>query len=134
MFQTHVAKKLKQNLPVSNSRDQRRKKALITTDNRNLLRLCKQDRKKISQKLSSELVLSNSKQLSTRTIRRLLDVRYKSYTAKSKPFRKSEHKKDRLSFAKEYQNWLNEWNNIIWSDEAHFEVFNRKNRTFVRRI
>ncbi|CAF4596291.1 unnamed protein product [Rotaria socialis] len=27
-----------------------------------------------------------------------------------------------------------EWNNIIWSDEAHFEVLNRKNRTFVRRL
>ena len=26
---------------------------------------------------------------------------------------------------------MNEWNNIIWSDEAHFEVFSRKNHTFV---
>ena len=25
------------------------------------------------------------------------------------------------------------WDNIIWSEEAHFEVFNRKNCTFVRR-
>ncbi|CAM4976400.1 unnamed protein product [Rotaria socialis] len=27
-----------------------------------------------------------------------------------------------------------EWNNIIWSDAAHFEVLNRKNRTCVRRL
>ena len=132
----NVAKKLKQNLPLSNSRGQGRKKASITTDDRNLLRLCKQDRKKTSHELSSEHVLSNGKQLSAQIIRcrRFLDMRYKSYTAKSKLFRKSEHKKERLSFAKEHQNWLNEWNNINWSDEAHFEVFNRKNRTFVRRL
>ncbi|CAF4581891.1 unnamed protein product, partial [Rotaria socialis] len=27
-----------------------------------------------------------------------------------------------------------EWNHIIWSDAAHFEVLNRKNRTCVRRL
>ena len=130
-----VAKKLKQNSRLSNSRGQGREKAPTTTDERNLLRLCKQDRTKTSQELSSELVLSNGKQLSARTIRRrLLDMGYKSYTTKSKPFRKSEHKKERLSFAKKHQKWLNEWNNIIWSDEAHFEVFNPKNRTFVRHL
>ena len=79
----NVAKKLKQNLPLSNSRGQGRKKVSTTTDDRTLLRLCKQDRTKTSQKLSSELVLSNGKELSVRTIRRrLLDMGYKSYTAK----------------------------------------------------
>ena len=53
---------------------------------------------------------------------------------KSQPFRKLEHKKERLSFAEEHQNWLNEWDNIIWSNEIHFEVFCCKNRTFVRRL
>ena len=37
-------------------------------------------------------------------------------------------------FAKEHQKWLNAWNNIIWSDEAHFEVFNHKNCIFLRRL
>ena len=133
MFQKHEfgvwQKNLKQNLPF-----QGLKKASTTTDDRNLLRLCKQDRTKTTQESSSELMLSNGKKLSTRTVcRRLLDVRYKSYTAKSKPFREPEHKKEQLSFTKEHQKWLNDWNNIIWSDKAHFEVFNRKNRTFVGR-
>ncbi|CAF4884106.1 unnamed protein product [Rotaria socialis] len=44
------------------------------------------------------------------------------------------HKKQRFLFAREHQYWSQEWNNIIWSDEAHFEVLNRKNRTFVRRL
>lgn len=131
----NVAKKLKQNLPLSNSPGQGRKKASTTADDRTLLRLCKQDRTKTSEQLSTDLVLSNGKQLSARTVRRrLLDMGYKSYTAKAKPLRKPEHKKDRLSFAKAHRDWLNEWKNIIWSDEAHFEVLNRKNRTFVRRL
>ena len=94
-----MAKKLKQNLPLSNSRGQGSKKTSATTDDRNLLRLCKQDRTKTSQELLSELVLSNRKQLSARTIRRhLLGMRYKSYATKSKPFRKPEHQKKERFF------------------------------------
>ncbi len=51
-----VAQKLKQNLPLSNLPGQGRKKASTATDDRNLLRLCKKDRTKSSQELSSELV------------------------------------------------------------------------------
>ena len=81
-----LAKKLKQNLPLSNSRGQERKKASTITDDRNLLRFCKQDETKINQELLSKLVLSNGKQLSARTIRRrLLNMGHKSCTAKSKP-------------------------------------------------
>ena len=58
----------------------------------------------------------------------------KSYTAKRKPVRKSSQQKARLSFALEHQYWSQEWNNIIWSDESHFEVLNRKNRGVVRRL
>ena len=63
------------------------KKHQQTTDDRNLLCLCKQDRTKTSQELLSERVHSNGKQLNARAIRRrLLHVQYKSYTAKLKPF------------------------------------------------
>ena len=82
-----VAKTLNQNLPLSNSCGQERKKVSITTDDRNLLCLWKQDRTKTTQKSSSELVLSNGEKFSARPIRRrLLDMEYKSYTAKSQPF------------------------------------------------
>ena len=58
---------------------------------------------------------------------------YKSYRAEKKPLRTSAHKKQRLLFAHEHQYWCREWDNIIWSEKAHFEVFNRKNCTSVRR-
>ncbi|CAF3380963.1 unnamed protein product [Rotaria sp. Silwood2] len=130
-----VEQKLKQNLPLLNLPGQGRKKASTATDDRNLLRLCKKGRTKSSQELSSELVLSNGKRLSTPTIRRqLVDMGYSNYTAKRKPYRKPSQRRQRLSFARQHQYWVKEWNNIIWSDEAHFEVLNRKNRTFARRL
>ena len=44
----NVAKKLKQYLPLSNSRGQGRKNPSTATDDQNLLRLCKKDRIKTS--------------------------------------------------------------------------------------
>jgi transposase len=130
-----VAQKVKQNLPLTNLPGQGRKMASTATDDRNLLRLCKKDRTKSSEELSAELVLSNGKKLSAPTVRhRLLNIGYKSYTAKRKPSRKPAQRKERLSFVKEHHYWFKEWNNIIWSDEAHFEVFNLKDRTYVRRL
>lgn len=130
-----VAKKLDHKLPLTNLPGQGRKKTSTSIDDRHLLNLCKKDRTKSSEELSAELVLSNGKTLSARTVRRrLLNMGYKSYVAKKKPFRKPSNKKERFSFAKKHQNWSKEWNNIIFSDESHFELYNRKNRTYVRRL
>ncbi|CAF5160320.1 unnamed protein product, partial [Rotaria magnacalcarata] len=82
----NVSKKLKKNLPLSNAPGQGRKKASTPIYDRNLLRLCKKYRTKSSRILSSELMLSNGKHFSARTVRRrLLDMGYKSYQAKKKP-------------------------------------------------
>ena len=59
---------------------------------------------------------------------------YKSYTAKRKSLRTPAPIKQRLTFSKDHQHRLSEWNNVIWSDEAHFKVLNYKNGTFVRRL
>lgn len=34
----------------------------------------------------------------------------------------------------EHQHWSKEWNNVIWSDEAHFEFLNQRNRILVCRL
>ena len=130
-----VSKKLKQDLPLSNSVGQGRKKATTPHDDRQLLRIMKKDRTKSSQMLSAEWALSNGKRVSACTVRRrLITMGYKSYIVKRKPLRTPARIKRRLTFAKDHQHWLNEWNNVIWSDEAHFEVLNRKNGSFVRRL
>ena len=130
-----VSKKLKQDLPLSNSVGQGRRKATTPHDDRQLLRIMKKDRTKSSQMLSAEWALLNGQKVSACTVRRrLISMGCKSYTAKRKPLRTPAQIKQRLTFAKDDQHWLNEWNNVIWSDEAHFEVLNRKNGSFVRRL
>ena len=130
----NVSKKLKNNLPLSNRSDQGHKRAPTAVEDRNLLRLCKKDRTKSSEILSSELKLSNGKHLSARTGRRRLPTMgSKSYRAKKKLLRTPAHKKQKPLFSREHQYWCCEWNNVIWNDEAHFEVFNTKHCTFVRR-
>ena len=130
----NVAKKLKVDAPLTNAPGQGRKQLSTECEDRRLLQICKADRTKCSRQLSSEFTLSNRTQLSARTIRRrLLDAGYRSYTAKRKPIRNASQRKLRLQFANDYITWLSyDWERIIWTDEAHFELFNRKNRTLVR--
>ncbi|CAM4851434.1 unnamed protein product [Rotaria magnacalcarata] len=130
-----VSNKLKQKLPLSNTPEQSPKKAFTPTDDRRLLRIMKKDRTQSSQMLASEWTLSNGKKMSAPTVRRLLlSMGYKSYTAKKKPMRKPAQIKQRVIFARDHQYWTTEWNNVIWSDEAHFEVLNRKNGSLVCRL
>ena len=56
-----VSKKLKQDLPLSNSVGQSRKKVTTPHDDRQLLRIMKKDRTKSSQMLSVGWTLSNGK-------------------------------------------------------------------------
>ena len=53
--------------------------------------------------------------------RRLISMGYKSYTVKRKPLRTPAQIEQRLTFGKDHQHWLNEWNNVIWSDKTHLK-------------
>ena len=58
-----------------------------------------------------------------------------SYTTKHKPYRKTSHRHIRFQFARAHCGWtFNNWKHAILSNESHFEVFNRKNRCYVRRF
>ena len=110
----NVSKKLKNNLPLSHTSGRSRKRASTAVEDRNFLRLCKKDRSKSSEILSSELTLSNDKHLGARAVRRrLLTVDYKSYRAKKKPLQTPAHKKQRLLFVREHQYWCRKWDNVI---------------------
>lgn len=51
------------------------------------------------------------------------DLKYKSYRARVKPIISKKNKEDRLTFAEDKINWsLDQWREVLWSDEATFSV------------
>ena len=50
-------------------------------------------------------------------------IGFHSLVATKKPFLSNKHKVDKLAFARKYQAWqLSDWMNVIWTDEASFEI------------
>ena len=70
--------------------------------------------------------------ISTSTISRILrDYDMISYIAPRKPRITPTQRRDRLQWCYEYLNWsMEEWSNVIFSDESNYEILNRKNRIY----
>ena len=50
-------------------------------------------------------------------------IGFRNRVEAKKPFFSDKHKVDRLAFAKKYQAWeVSHWMNVIWTDEASFEI------------
>lgn len=131
----NIKQKLEQGLPLGNKLGQGRRRATTEAQDRYLLQLAKKNRTHSSRQLTSEWSNVLGKPISTRTTRgRLVEHALKSYTQKPRPFRNKNQIKKRLSWCREHINWTKkDWERVIFSDESHFEVVNRKNRRFVRR-
>jgi len=70
------------------------------------------------------------------TVRNVLK-RFKimTYLAIRKPMLTVRDRLKRLKWAKQRRYWdVEDWANVIFSDESNFEVFNRKGRVFVKRL
>lgn len=77
---------------------------------------------------------STSTIVSARTIQRALhESGYSGYKGARKPFVNETNRKKRLCWAKQRKNWESEWENIIWSDESYFRLFNGDGRIWVWR-
>lgn len=134
-FVQNTAKKLKQGESLGNRPGQGRKRSTTKAQDKFIVNLAKRNRTMSSREIASEVNKSWSTNLTSRTIRgRLLENGLKSYTQKRRPYRNKKQAKKRLTWCKTHISWtINEWNHVIFSDESHFEVVNRKNRCFVRR-
>lgn len=131
----NIKNKVELNESLGNKPGQGRPRCTTQAEDRYLVKKCKTNRTETSRCLASELSTTLGKQISPRTIRRrLFDYGLKSYTKKLRPFRNKTQKKKRLDWCKKYKCWnRNDWGKIVFSDESHFEIINRKNRYFVRR-
>lgn len=113
-----------------------RPKISTARDDRNLIRLVRQNRKLSSEKLAVAWKLSGNKNASPLTVRsRLQDERYDWKAAAKKPRLSIKQKKDRMAFCKEHKSWgPDKWRSVVFSDEMNIEVDNRKGRVMLRRM
>ena len=84
------------------------------------------------QYTNTELNLS----ISISTISRILrEYSLFSFIAPKKPRITARQRRDRIQWCHAHLNWsVEDWCRIIFSDESNFEVFNRKNRMYIRRF
>lgn len=131
----NIAKKVSAGEPLSNKPGQGRSKRTTPVQDRYLVQICKRNRSAGSREIASEWSSTLGKSISASTTRRrLVEHGLKSYTKKRRPYRNKLQTKKRFEWCKNYVNWTErDWNRVVFSDESHFELINRKNRSFVRR-
>lgn len=103
-----------------------RKRLTTAREDRHIERIAIRERTKSSRDLSSELLERHGVCISARTVRRrLVESGLHGRIARRKPRLTAEHKKKRLQWAQKYKNWtVEDWGNVLWSDESNIEVRN----------
>lgn len=121
---------------LGNRKGQGRHRLSDSAEDRYLVGLSKKNRTKSSKELALEWGATIGKPVNSSTVRRrLLENNMRGVTQKRRPFRNELQKKKRYDWCKKYSGWpLSKWRRVVFSDESHFEVINRKNRVFVRRL
>uniref|UniRef100_A0A915DNF1 Transposase Tc1-like domain-containing protein n=1 Tax=Ditylenchus dipsaci TaxID=166011 RepID=A0A915DNF1_9BILA len=73
--------------------------------------------------------------ITVRTVQnRLIEVGLFGRRPAEKPFISPKNVKERLSFAKEHQNWtVDQWKSVLWSDESKFNMIGSDGKGYVRR-
>ena len=101
---------------------------------RQLIRSQLSDRFATSAELNQEWKLTGIK-ASERTVRRrLVEADLRSRRAAKKPLLSKKNIRDRLQFCKKHKEWtVEDWNKVIFSDEAPFSLFGTSRRSLVRR-
>ena len=106
------------------------------SDNRLIQVFSKRSRLKTVPDIRAEINQTLPKPISdTKVTRRLHDVGLYGRVAAKKPLLRSANVRKRLKWGKEHNNWsIEQWKQVLWTDESKFEIFGRKRRMYCRRI
>lgn len=105
-------------------------------DDRNIVRMAKQNPFKGSNELRKEYFGENNPSaISARTIRRrLVEEKLHGRIARKVPMLKLCHRQARLTFARKYENWtVRQWKNVLFSDETKINRVCSDGKRYVRR-
>lgn len=97
--------------------------------------LSKRNRRLTAPEITAEMNRTRNRNVSVSTVkRRLKEANLHGRIATRKPLLRRGNKQKRLQWAKNHQNWtIEQWANILWTDESKYEVFGQNRRIFVRR-
>jgi len=111
-----------------------RPKILSERDNRQLIKITKNNRNKTLEEITEDFNITLDKPVSSRTVQRTLHQKgYSGCAAKKKPFVSEINRKKRYGWCRMRKKWEKEWDSIIWSDESRFEIFNNDSKNWVWR-
>jgi transposase len=109
-----------------------RKRKTTKVQDKSILKEVKKNRKTTGVEIRQALQLN----ISDRTIRRRIteSKEFKSYWATKKPFINESNREKRVAWCRQHQDWsVEQWRNVIWSDESPFVLrFNKKVRVWRR--
>ena len=112
-----------------------RPSVLTSREEHIIFRLVRKNPRITYKSLASIMATTYNKAVSSNTIRRaLLRMKINTFKALRKPMLKPTDRIKRYKWCKERVNWtIEQWKNVIFSDESNFELFNRKERVYVKR-
>lgn len=131
----NAVKHYKQHGTVDNiKRKQKPRKTTHRTDAR-IIRLARKYPRLGSEEIKRWIFGESSSGLSARSIRRRLDeAQLFGRVARKKPLVSKRNRDMRIRFAKMHRAWtLNQWKNILWSDETKINRLGSDGRQYVRR-
>ncbi len=97
-----------------------------------LERTIKENRWTNLQEITDNFVSFTSTNICTKTVKYYLyNHGFYGQIGVKKPLVTESNRKKRFLWAKKHENWKKEWDNVIWSNEARFELFKSDGRKYV---
>lgn len=125
----NVIKKFERSQTVSNVPRSGRPPLLKAIDKRHFIRTTVANRKDAAEEITEKFNSLGLTQVSTSTARRVLHEQgYFSRIGRRKPLVSESNRQKRLRWCKERRQWDEEWNNVIWSDESRFLLYENDGR------
>lgn len=111
-----------------------RPKILTDRDKRKIIKDVKSDRAMSLDELTNKFQENLNISISRNTIRSALhELGYYGRVAKKKPLVSEKNRRKRLFWCYKRRKWTSEWNQVIFSDESRFEIFNNDSQKWVWR-
>ena len=91
------------------------------------------NRRLTAPEITAQVNEASGASVSTATVkRRLKDAGLMGRCAARKPLLRPLNKRKRLTWAREHENWsIDQWKEVLWTDESKFEIFGSRRRVFV---